>query len=359
LRGFCCQALIAKLLLPSSYCLSLDLSKLMNAVPESPLTPKTTATGKDAAPLRPKPPVAPAAKPATPDAQEPALKAAPKPGAGSGTSVVEESDLSISRLQPISPPSERLQYRAIGLIRGQYRPSDKGFNRGLLVTQDGTELDAVLLGQVMSLVKKHLDLEQEHLWVVYPRTREKQKSLHVQIVGVWEPEQLQPGLSASNAHHDGYFSVRGELLFQNEEKKYVVIKIQQSARKGTDKGKAFKLRLEGDVETRSPGYFWEFDVQREESQLMIRGSNPIGVLPPKKGKKVGDDRAKMRRRPPMRSGMGGEGSGEGLRDYRSGPPVKPSRGPRDASMGDGAASLEPRQPFSKPVKRTTEHSSDA
>jgi hypothetical protein len=312
----------------------------MTAAPESPLTPKTPTTGKEAsAPLRPKPPAAPAAKSAP----------APAPAASPELAASDEAETALARLQPISPPSERLQYRAIGLIRGQYSPSDQGFNRGVLTTADGTELDAVLLGQVMSLVKKHLNLEEEHLWVVYPRTREKQKSLHVQIVGVWEPEQLQPGLSAKNAHDDGYFSVRGEVLFQNEDKQYLVVRIQQSARKGSNAGKAFKLRLEGVIEMRTPGFFWDFDVQRQESQLMISNATPIGVLPPKKGKKVGDDRSKMRRRPPMRPGVGLEGRSDGGRDFKPGVPIKDSR----FGNREGAPTAEQRQPFSKPVKRNT------
>jgi hypothetical protein len=95
-----------------------------------------------------------------------------------------------SRQQPIPPASEPMQYRAIGLIRGVYCPSDEQFTRGVMQTQDGIEINAVLLGRVMSLVKKHIDLEKPHLWVVYPRTRSKVDELHVQIVGVWEPENL-------------------------------------------------------------------------------------------------------------------------------------------------------------------------
>lgn len=94
------------------------------------------------------------------------------------------------RHQPIPPASEPMQYRAIGLVRGKYTPSIEQFTRGFILTDDGVLIDAVLLGRVMSLVKKHLNLEESHLWVVYPRTREKDLELHMQIVGVWEPEKL-------------------------------------------------------------------------------------------------------------------------------------------------------------------------
>jgi hypothetical protein len=96
----------------------------------------------------------------------------------------------IPRQQPIPPASEPMQYRAIGLVHGKYIASEEQFTRGQLVTDEDLQIDAVLLGRVMSLVKKHLDLEQPHLWVVYPRTRSNDNQLHLQIVGVWEPENL-------------------------------------------------------------------------------------------------------------------------------------------------------------------------
>jgi hypothetical protein len=96
-----------------------------------------------------------------------------------------------------------MQYRAIGLVRGKYVASEEQFTRGNLHTDDGAVIDTVLLGRVMSLVKKHLDLEQSHLWVVYPRTREKGNDLHVQIVGVWEPEKLNRMDALSDDESDG------------------------------------------------------------------------------------------------------------------------------------------------------------
>jgi hypothetical protein len=181
-----------------------------------------------------------------------------------------------------------MQYRAIGLVRGRYVPSDDQFNRGYLQTADGSTLDAVLLGQVMSLVKKHLDLEASHLWVVYPRTREKQAGLHIQIVGVWEPEALQAedrsaavgseGSAAPQA--DDYFSVRGEVMFQSPDQEYVVVRIQQSPRKTSEEPKSFKLRLEGALPTRAVGYFWDLEAQRQGNQLVIQQGQSIAMVPP-------------------------------------------------------------------------------
>ncbi|MGF1537317.1 MAG: hypothetical protein ACFB4J_12665 [Elainellaceae cyanobacterium] len=107
------------------------------------------------------------------------------------------------RQVPIPPASEPLQYRAIGLIRGVYKPSEEQFTRGNIITGDETAIDAVLLGRVMSLVKKHVDLSCPHLWVVYPRTRPNNSDLHAQIVGIWEPESLHQDDSVDDDDLDG------------------------------------------------------------------------------------------------------------------------------------------------------------
>ena len=132
----------------------------------------------------------------------------------------------LPRQQPISPPSEPMQYRAIGLIRGYFRPSEEQFNRGNLVTEDEVAINAVLLGRVTSLIKKHLDLDKPHLWVVYPRTRDKTEDseidLHVQIVGVWEPETLNQPDQPSNEAESEAAVVESEAAATAESKAAVV-----------------------------------------------------------------------------------------------------------------------------------------
>jgi TonB family protein len=91
------------------------------------------------------------------------------------------------RHHPISPVTEPMQYRAIGVVRGTYRPSDpEQLTRGVIETEDGTAIEAVVLGRVLTLMRRHLDLAEPHLWVVYPRSRDEDQ-LHLQLVGVWEP----------------------------------------------------------------------------------------------------------------------------------------------------------------------------
>ena len=274
---------------------------------------------------------------------------------------------SVMRQHPIPPPSEPRQYRAVGLVRGRYTQSEEQFTRGMLIAADGTAIDAVLLGRVMSLVKNHLDLEQEHLWVVYPRTRQEDGNLHAQIMGVWEPETLkkppEPSSDEENQEaagietsdeastaslppsepdvEDGYFSIRGEVIYQSQdEEKYVIVKIKQAPRKNDDKMKFFKLKLKGDLATKAIGFFWDFHVKLKADSLMIEQANNIGSLPIKK-----------RKFPPGSKPPGGF-KGGGKRPFTpkpsgDGAPV----GRPNIKSAAAAAPGVPKEPLPKPVKK--------
>ncbi|MEH2282902.1 MAG: hypothetical protein V7K90_16500 [Nostoc sp.] len=281
----------------------------------------------------------------------------------------------INRQQPIPPPSEPMQYRAIGLVRGRYHASSEQFTQGTLLTADGVELNAVLLGRIMSLVKNHLDLEKEHLWVVYPRTRQENDTLHIQIVGVWEPENLaknstdedesdlelqelqtlDDGLSENSELNttaprpssevaDGGFSVRGEVVYQSFDAKSLVVKIRQAPRKSTDKPKYFKLKLRGVLTTKAVGKFWDFQAKREADVLVVEKAQAIADLPKK-------------RRPPFKGGpraggvAGGAGGRKPFPPRRSGETPRPIKKTGVSSDPSVVSKPIPKTPAPKPIKR--------
>lgn len=216
---------------------------------------------------------------------------------------------------PIPPASEPLQYRAIGLILGKYVPSIEEFNQGMMLADDGAVIDAVILGRIMSLIKNHLDLEQSHLWVVYPRIRKEDNKLHAQIMGVWDPQlvikpltpptedeqQLAETQSATDESASktpaipsietlgiphSYFSVRGEVIYQSRETKEIFVKIRQAPKKKTEEERYFKIRLVGDLPQKLVGNFWDFDVVRVDNNLEILSAQfvaPLRAKPPRKG----------------------------------------------------------------------------
>jgi len=213
------------------------------------------------------------------------------------------------RQHPISPVTEPLQYRAIGVVRGQYVPADADqLTRGVIQTADGGELEAVVLGRLLTLMRRHLDLEVPHLWVVYPRSREEQH-LHLQLVGVWEPSTLASGEAAALARPgdpaeealevatavtgegtedgavadalpegDDYFSVRGELIFTRPETGELVVKVRQQPRADGSRPVPFKLQLRGEVPLEHLRHFVSLDLRRQGQQLQLERCEVVAPL---------------------------------------------------------------------------------
>jgi len=202
-------------------------------------------------------------------------------------SPTSESQAVSERQQPIPPPSHPRQYRAIGLIKAKYVQSEEQMTQGTLLTTDGAEIEAVLLGRIISLIKNHLDLNKEHLWVVYPRTKTNNDRLHVQIVGVWEPETLNHGteeeVEGEETEH-GYFSIRGEVIFYSTEENHVIVKIKQFPRKEGEKPKFFKLKLQGIPGEKPIKRFWDLKVRLEQENLIIESATDLGFAQKRKPK---------------------------------------------------------------------------
>lgn len=306
-------------------------------------------------PVRPVRPAAPETKTSVAKISAVGVKAVSsvsEPGLASAATVAEtaEPDTAAYRYQPIAPPSEPMQYRAIGLVRGTYEPSEADqLNRGNLTTEDGHVIDSVLLGRITSLVKKHIDLSMPHLWVVYPRTRREldndDQDLHLQIVGIWEPETLGlPGEASSGGDadtdatdtvaekpdladlppvNDNFFSIRGEVVKYTPEEQCIAVKILQGVKRAPGSSKPFKLLIHGTIEGRTVGYFWDFKVRREATVLVLSEATMVGIVPPKKRAK-GSSGAPRRSsgRPSMRGGPSG-----------SRPPM-PNRRPAGIKGGD-------------------------
>ncbi len=173
------------------------------------------------------------------------------------------------REHPIAPVTEPTQYRAIGVVRGVYVPNDaEQLTRGIIRTAEGAELEAVVLGRLLTLMRRHLNLEEPHLWVVYPRSRED-GGLHLQMVGVWEPSTLAPDQEAGSStdalpEGDDYFSVRGELIYTRPETGDLVVKVRVMPRPDGSRPVPFKLQLKGEVPLEHLRHFVALNLRRTD-----------------------------------------------------------------------------------------------
>ena len=181
---------------------------------------------------------------------------------------------------PIPQVTNKLQYRAIGIINGKYTPHDiEQLNRGFLIDDKGEKIETVVLGKALSILKKHIDLKKSYYWVVYPKNKNTQ-NLHLQVAGIWDPYQLNdfPNDSSKTSFSkllkeldlkDNYFSVRGELVFVNTQKKEIVIKINSVSKLKNLKNKNFKLVIKGELSLKLLNSFVSLDINRDGNSLNL------------------------------------------------------------------------------------------
>ncbi|BFM40243.1 hypothetical protein [Synechocystis sp. LKSZ1] len=252
------------------------------------------------------------------------------------------------RQHPIPPPSHPRQFRAIGLVYGQYYPSEEYPTRGVLATEDGAIIEAVMLGKMLSLFKKHLNLSQPHLWIVYPRARDEDNHLHLQLAGIWDPQTLGPGvskiplsLSSSSPplpaeQQKGYFSIRGEVVFVAPAEQLIVVKVRQSPKASGEKASFFKVRIRGTLSARPVGRFWSMEAQLQGQTFVLKSAQDLGfIIRPRSERRPTTPRSF----PPQRSRRP-LGQGDSL-------PPRPLHSTAELPKP------KPRRPLPKPIKRKT------
>jgi hypothetical protein len=220
------------------------------------------------------------------------------------------------RPHPIPPVTEALQYRAIGVVRGHYIPADPDLlTRGTIRTADGEDIEAVVLGRLLTLMRRHLDLGLPHLWVVYPRSREA-GGLHLQMVGIWEPSTLaladQPPPTGSDPvaaepisdalpEGDDFFSIRGELIFTKPEEGDLVVKVRQMPRADGQRPAPFKLQLKGAIPLEHLRHFVALNMRRQGQSLQLEHFEVLAPVA-KRGNRGG--KANRDERRPVGAGRG-------------------------------------------------------
>jgi len=181
---------------------------------------------------------------------------------------------------PIPKVTNQLQHRAIGIINGKFTPlSSEQLNRGFLIDNKDEKIETVVLGKALSLLKKHIDLKKSYYWIVYPKNKNTQ-NLHLQVAGIWDPYQLNNFRSDSSKTNfsklleeldlkDNYFSVRGELVFVNTQKKEIIIKICSDLKSKKLKNKNFKLVIKGELSLELLHSFVSLDINRDGNSLKL------------------------------------------------------------------------------------------
>ena len=158
---------------------------------------------------------------------------------------------------PIPKVTNQKQFRAIGIVLGTYKPlMSDCLNKGFLKDINGFDIDAVVLGKALPLIKKSINLEKQYYWIVYPRNKNSD-NLHFQIAGIWDPNNFDvshennikktDSLLHSLDLKNNLFSIRGKLVYVNISQKELIIKICISKPNKNLKNKSFKVLVKGNI----------------------------------------------------------------------------------------------------------------
>jgi len=181
---------------------------------------------------------------------------------------------------PIQEVTNKLQYRAIGIVKGIYKPNNiDQLNRGTLTDKEGIIIETVILGKALPLIKKYINLDKDYFWIVYPRNKNT-NNLHLQVAGIWDPYQLNQVDKINSEKdtnklleelnlNDNYFSIRGELVYVNTEKKEIILKICSSLPSKKLKNSTFKIIIQGEISLKMLNNFVSLDVIREGHTLRM------------------------------------------------------------------------------------------
>ena len=180
---------------------------------------------------------------------------------------------------PIPKVTNNKQFRAIGIVFGMYKPNDNNLlNKGFIEDSSGLNIDAVVLGKALPVIKKFINFEKQYYWIVYPRNKDS-NNIHLQIAGIWDPSNFKNNdYSKINKTHDlllsldlkdNLFSIRGKLIFINIQEKELIIKICPSNQSKNKKNKSFKILVKGEISMRYINSFVSLEVIRIENSLFL------------------------------------------------------------------------------------------
>ena len=179
---------------------------------------------------------------------------------------------------PIPKVTNNKQFRAIGIVFGMYKPNDNNLlNKGFIEDSCGLNIDAVVLGKALPLIKKFINFENKYYWIVYPRNKNSD-NIHLQIAGIWDPNNFKNNDENIKKTHDlllsldlkdNLFSIRGKLIFINTQEKDLIIKICTSRQNKNKKNKSFKILVKGEISMKYINSFVSLEVIRKDNTLFM------------------------------------------------------------------------------------------
>lgn len=197
------------------------------------------------------------------------------------STTIAKSKTNPQNLLTFHPPDKPNQYRAIGLVKGQFISEQGNPQRGILVTPD-----QVFPARLAPYLPN--PPQTEVIWRVWVKTHFTEEGLSFYLKSCVRDEENHP-ISPQHLQQD-YFSIRGQLQWWNLEEKQLGIRITPNSPQERS-FKPFFLVIHGELSNPQKNSFWELSATREGKTLVLQEGQEI--YPPKHKKKKATSATKV------------------------------------------------------------------
>ncbi|MGB3208307.1 MAG: hypothetical protein WBB28_25260 [Crinalium sp.] len=186
--------------------------------------------------------------------------------------------------KPFTPTDSPTTFQAIGIIRGQYFPSQDHPREGIVVTESGTTFCADLRQSAQKQCAEDSEkITESQIWSCYPRQIEEAPWLKLTLKNIRSQKTIR--------EHINFFLIRGVILSQDLTANKFEIEIRRNLQppnngKQWNKFKPFILNIVGNLPSDSINQFWElacsldgYNLVLEDAHLVSTDLNSANIAP--------------------------------------------------------------------------------
>ncbi|AFZ11576.1 hypothetical protein Cri9333_0633 [Crinalium epipsammum PCC 9333] len=177
--------------------------------------------------------------------------------------------------KPFTDTDSPTTFQAIGIIRGQYFPSQDNPREGIVVTESGTTLSAHLRQSAQKQCAGHPEkITESQVWSCYPRQIEEAPWLKLTLKNIRSPQTIR--------EHINFFLIRGVIVNQDLTANTFEIEIRRNLQpskngKQWNKFKPFTLNIVGSLPSDSINQFWELACSLDGYNLVLEDSHLVSA----------------------------------------------------------------------------------
>ncbi|HEY9693746.1 MAG TPA: hypothetical protein V6D15_16190 [Oculatellaceae cyanobacterium] len=177
--------------------------------------------------------------------------------------------------KPFTDTDSLTLFQAVGIIRGQYFPSQDNPREGIVVTESGTTLSAHLRQSAQKQCAGHLEkITESQVWSCYPRQIEEAPWLKLTLKNIRSPQTIR--------EHINFFLIRGVIVNQDLTANTFDIEIRRNLQppkngRQWNKFKPFTLNIVGKLPNGSVNQFWELACSLDGYNLVLEDAHLVSA----------------------------------------------------------------------------------